>query len=353
MGSKGIRRLLLVAVVVVVVSAVVWTIPPLRARVKAVGVVTGAAGIPFPRPWARSVEVRAVELAPGVEGDMYSGGDDAPMLLFVPGAAPKGREDSRVVRAAEALAAANRRVFVPELMLYRRTFEREDIDLLATAMDVLAEGEPIGVLGFSYGGSFALIAGAHARVSGDISYIAVFGAYYSLEHVIQGITTGSTLLDGKQRAFETVPEARDILTSAAVRLAPETHAARLRAAIEKENPMGLRGGTRVIYELLTNDDPARSADLLAALPERFKSTLEDFSPARHLEDLEVPVFILQSKKDAATPWTEAFLLERALPRTRVSLLHHFSHVNPPGLRGWLLDGPKAWQFVSWMLEAQE
>jgi hypothetical protein len=44
---------------------------------------------------------------------MYKGGDDAPVLLFVPGATRKGREDMRVVRAAKALAAANRRVSSP------------------------------------------------------------------------------------------------------------------------------------------------------------------------------------------------------------------------------------------------
>lgn len=353
MGSKGRRRVVVAALALLAVSGVVWSVPSLRARVKALGVLTGASAIPFPRPWGRSVEVRTVELEPGVEGDMYGGGDDAPVVLFVPGAAPEGREDTRVVRAAEALAAANRRVFVPELLLYRQTFEHEDIDRLTTAIRLLAHDEPIGVLGFSYGGSLALIAGADARVSGDIAYIAVFGAYYDLKHVIQGITTGSTFLDGEPQPFETVPEARDILTSAAVRLAPDSSTAELRAAIENEDDAGLRGGSKAIFDLLTNHDPARSEDLLAEVPARFRSTLEDFSPARQVEDLEVPVFILQSKKDAATPWTEAVLLDRGIPRTRLALVHHFSHVNPPGLRGWLLDAPAAWLFASWMLEAQE
>jgi pimeloyl-ACP methyl ester carboxylesterase len=353
MSSQAKRRVLLGSLTVVLVSAAVWTLPPLRARVKALGVVTGASGIPFPRPWARPVEVRSLELAPGIEGDMYSGSQDAPVLLFVPGATRQGREDSRVVRAAKALAAANRRVFVPELLLYRRTFERKDIERLITSIETLAVGRPIGVLGFSYGASFALIAGADARVARDLSYIAVFGAYYDLKHVIQGITTGSTLLDGKPQTFATVPQARDILTSAAVQLAPDSAAEELQTAIEKRNPAGLPSGARAIYELLTNDDPARVAELITALPNGFKSTLQDFSPAGRVEDLNAPVFILQAKKDAATPWTEALLLERALPRTRLAFVHHFSHVDPPGLKGWFLDGLDAWQFTSWMLEAQE
>nr|MBA3291813.1 hypothetical protein [Actinomycetota bacterium] len=66
-----------------------------------------------------------------------------------------------------------------------------------------------------------------------------------------------------------------------------------------------------------------------------------------------PLFILQSKKDAATPWTEAVLLERSVKDSRLVLLNHFSHVDPPGLGGWLGDGPKTWWWLSWVLAAQE
>ncbi|HZA39602.1 MAG TPA: hypothetical protein VFA00_03155, partial [Actinomycetota bacterium] len=80
MGSKGRRRVVVAALALLAVSGVVWSVPSLRARVKALGVLTGASAIPFPRPWGRSVEVRTVELEPGVEGDMYGGGDDAPVV---------------------------------------------------------------------------------------------------------------------------------------------------------------------------------------------------------------------------------------------------------------------------------
>ena len=81
--------------------------------------------------------------------------------------------------------------------------------------------------------------------------------------------------------------------------------------------------------------------------------LERFSPASKINELDVPILISQSKKDAATPWTEAVLLERSVDQSRLVLLDHFSHVDPPGLSGWLRDGPKAWTFMTWVLEAQE
>jgi dipeptidyl aminopeptidase/acylaminoacyl peptidase len=85
----------------------------------------------------------------------------------------------------------------------------------------------------------------------------------------------------------------------------------------------------------------------------FRDVLERFSPATALDELDAPLFILQSKKDAATPWTEAVLLHRAVDGSRLVLVEHFSHVDPPSLSGLLRDGPKAWWFVSCVLSAQE
>lgn len=347
------RRVLVVLASLLGLTVAAWVIPATRARIKALGVVTEIAGLPFPRPWAASVEVDEVEVAPGIVGDMYGGGEDAPVVLFVPGATRKGREDPRVVDAAAALARAGRRVFVPELSLYQRVFRRSDLGRLAAAVTALAQEGPVGIVAFSYGGSFALIAAADPALEGDIEYIATFGAYYDLTHVIQAVTTGATTLDGDLVPFETVPEARDILVDAAVRLVADAHADELEDALEAEDPSGLTRGAADVYELLTNTNPRRSGDLVAHLPAAARSTLQAFSPANHVDDLTVPVFIMQAKKDAATPWTEAELFERAIPRTRLVMLDHFSHVDPPGIAGWLRDGPRSWKFVSWILAAQE
>ena len=320
---------------------------------KAAAVLAEIAGVPFPRPFAAAVEVRRVQLAPGVAGDLYAAHPDAPILMFVPGATEKGTSDPRVIDAATSIAKTNRQVFVPELTLYERTFERSDIDRLATAIEHLGRDEPIGVLGFSYGGSFALIAAAAARTEGKLSYVATFGAYYDLLHVIQGITTGHTIVDGDEVAFETVPEARAILTSATIRLAPESYAGELRDALERGDPSELGRGARGVYDLLANQDPTRLRDLADALPVRFRNTLERFSPSNYLDRVDVAVLILQSKKDAATPWTEAELLAGNATSSRLMMLDRFSHVDPPGWAGWLTDAPKAWWFTAWVLEPQE
>ncbi|MDQ4025981.1 MAG: alpha/beta hydrolase [Actinomycetota bacterium] len=347
------RRVLVTGALLLGLGVAAWTIPWTRCRIKAFGVVADIAGLPFPRPWARSVTVEEIQVAAGVTGDMYEGGEDAPVILFVPGATRSGRDDTRVIEAATALAEAGRRVFVPELTLYQRVFDESDVERLVAAIQALARDERVGVVGFSYGGSFALIAASDDAVAGDVEYVATFGAYYDLTHVIQGVTTGSTALDGDLVTFETVPEARRILLRAAGRLVASAHADELERALEADDPSGLAPDAARVYELLENTDPRRRDELVARLPETVRETLRAFSPSSHVEGLDVPVWIMQAKKDAATPWTEAVLLERSVPRARLVTLDHFSHVDPPGIGGWLSDGPQAWRFVAWILDAQE
>ena len=329
-----------------------WAIPWTRSRIKALGVVTEIAGLPFPRPWTASIAVEEIEVA-GVTGDMYDGGENAPVILFVPGATRSGRDDARVIEAATALAEAGRRVFVPELSLYERVFRRSDLEGLVDVIGGLAQEGRIGIVGFSYGGSFALIAASDPAVAGNVEYVATFGAYYDLTHVIQGITTGSTTLDGDLVTFETVPEARRILLRAAARLVAGADADELERALETNDPSDLAPDAARVYELLVNGDPRQADELVARLPGTVRETLSAFSPSSHVASLDVPAFVMQAKKDAATPWTEAVLLERALPQARRVTLDHFSHVDAPGIGGWLTDGPQAWRFVSWILEAQE
>lgn len=353
MLSKRWRRVLAVTAATVVTAGVLWAIPASRARIKAVGVLAEASGADAPLPWRHPVNVETRTIADGVTGDMYEAGEDSPVLLFVPGAARRGRSDPRVVRTATAFAATGRRVFVPELTLFQRTFARHDIERLVRAVEALSVDGPIGVVSFSYGGSFALIAASDQRVGDDVSFLAAFGAYFDLAHVIQGVTTGVTVFDGDEVSFETVPEASEVMISAAAELTRASYREELERALEEGDPAQLPDRAAPVYELLTNDDPQRTDGLIAELPKDFKNKLDYLSPSSHLDGIDFPVFIMQSKKDAATPWPEAVLLERALDETRLVMLEHFSHVDPPGTPGWLSDGVEAWRFVSWIVAEQE
>lgn len=340
----------------IAIAAVISVFPPLRARAKAVAVLVDAVGLPFPRPFAADIEVRAVEVG-GVEGDLYTPDGDAPMILFVPGATERGRNDARVIEAATALARAKRSVFVPELHLYNRTFRKEDIEAIESAIRALAENATgnagIGVVAFSYGASLALIAGQNPQVSEHVEFIAAFGAYFDLRNVVRAITTGATLLDGERVAFDTVPEARRLMIDSLLTIAPDSYDEQLRAAIESRDPTGLPPDARAVFELIFNEDPTRVDALVTNLPTLYKEFMTRFSPSDGIDQIDVPVYLMQSRQDEATPWTESVYLQRNIAEARLVFLEHFSHVDAPGLVDLLLDAPDAWRFVSWILVHQE
>lgn len=334
-------------------------------------VVADAIGAPFPRPLAHRVDRSTIRLPAsvpgGVLGDLYRpravpeiglGASGAPAIVLAPGGDPAGKDDSRIVALARALAGARRTVFVPQLDLRRRELSAEDVERLVGAVRELSRGGvSVGLLGISYGGSLCLLAAEDGRIARTVAFVAVFGSFLSLAAVVQGVTTGATVYGGAVHRWRAAPEARAILVGAAERLAPPADRAPLANALVGRNPAGLSSGAQAIYALLTNREPRRVRALVANLPPSFRGELERFSPATHLRALRAPLFVMQSVNDPATPPTEALALHAAVPGSRLIVLHWFLHVTPPGrgtpLRGELADLWGAIRFAGWVLAAQE
>jgi pimeloyl-ACP methyl ester carboxylesterase len=341
-----------------VVAVAAW-VPPVRARAKAVAVVARSVGIPFPRPFAARVSVRHLHPGPWLQADLYWPGGPAPGIVLAPGGDPQGKDDPRLVRVARSLAGAGRAVLVPQLDLRLRTFEWADVRRIvasAQALRRVTANRSVGLLGFSYGGSFCLLAAEQPDI-GPLAFVGVFGAFDRLLDVVQGITTGATILDGRVVPWTTVPEAHAILRSAALGLAAPADRGPLAAALRNRSATGLDPPARAIYDLLANTDPRMTAPLAGRLPAPFREALDRFSPSTRLGRVRAPVYVMQSLNDPATPPTEAVLFHRSLPGSRLIVLHWFLHVMPPGhgtpLRGYLQDGWGAWKFVSWVLSTQE
>jgi pimeloyl-ACP methyl ester carboxylesterase len=342
------------ASVLTALIAGVWAVPISRAHLKAMATLAEALGRPLPRPFAADVRAEEVELANGTAADMYSPGADAPAIVLVPGATRSGRDDPRVTRAARALARAGRRVLVPELELYGRTFESVDIDSIADAVAFVSNGpRDVVLVGFSYGGSLSLIAASRPDVEARLTAIGVFGAYYDLAHVIQAVTTEATIYDGKEIEFRVLPEARKVMREAAADLAPREHREPLAEALHDDDPAHLGPAPRAIFDLVRNDDPRRVDELIDRLPASYRRTLEDFSPAGRVSGLDVPVWVMQSTNDVATPATEALMLHDEIEESHLVLLRHFSHVDPTGVWGTFADGLRAWRFAGALMAAQE
>ena len=153
---------------------------------------------------------------------------------------------------AAALARAGRMVFIPELDLYSERFTEADLERFVVSVEGLhaLPGRPITVVGFSFGGSFALVASAEERMEGKLSRIATFGAYFRLEGLIQAISTGVSVVDGRVIPSEGHPLAKEVLTAHTVEQLPAEQRDPVLAALDgRVDPDELAEEGRALYEL--------------------------------------------------------------------------------------------------------
>jgi len=145
---------------------------------------------------ARASGGRTVQGVRVERDERFSGG--AVQDLFAPASEPRagwvavhgmtrnGKDDARLQRFAAALAGAGAVCAVPTLPgLADLRFEPADVDVLAEAVKGLAgrTGAPVSVVGFSYGGSYGLLAAADGDLGSHVRQLVAFGAYHSLVEV--------------------------------------------------------------------------------------------------------------------------------------------------------------------------
>ena len=65
--------------------------------------------------------------------------------------------------------------------------EPTDIDSITALLKALVKEHksPIGLIGFSFGGTYALLAAAFPETAGAIRFVLAVGAYYSLADVVE------------------------------------------------------------------------------------------------------------------------------------------------------------------------
>jgi pimeloyl-ACP methyl ester carboxylesterase len=331
--------------------------PGVRARAKAVAVIAESLGLPFPRPFAAEAPRREIVLG-GVTGDVYGEKEPWPAIVLVPGAAPDGKDDARIVRLARALARARRTVFVPQLALAEKRLVTGDLEALVAvvlALDDLHPG-PVTLLGFSYGGSFSLLAAADHRLDGRLGRVAAFGAYFDLVGVAQAVTSGVSLVGGRRVPWSAHPRATEVFREVMIEMAPAGVKGELRDALA-----GHIGGTmltpeaQAVYDFAVNEDPDRTYPLASRLPEEMRSTLTTFSPASVADRIGAEVIALHSIDDPVVPYGEALRLRGALPRASLETVSLFSHVRFG--RGSALvkarDLLATWRFASQVLSARK
>lgn len=346
------------AVAVVVLAALLLT-PPAQARLKALAVGGEALGFALPRPFAADVTRVETRIA-GVVGHLYAGEESAPAMVLLPGATTAGRDDSRAIAVARAFARAGRTVFVPELALYERRIDDDDLDRIVRIALALPD-HPLGegsasIVGFSYGGAYGLVAAADPRLGGRLAQVATFGSYWDLAGVIQAATTGTSFVDDEHLDWDGDPQAEELLAQHAIQLAPADQRDTLTAVLrDQADPDALEPEARAIHALVTNDDPERTRVLVRRLAPEARRALARFSPSAVADDIDAPLVALHAVDDPAVPYAEAVRLQRDRPDARLLTVELFRHVDFEGAR-LLQAAPdlwRVWRFTGWVLAAQE
>jgi pimeloyl-ACP methyl ester carboxylesterase len=299
------------------------------------------------------------------QADLYRS-EDEPLaaLLLVPGLAPDGKNDQRLVDLATVLARARFAVLVPDLAsLGDQRVAPENIRQIADALRFMADRDnryfprhrPRGVAAISYAVGPALLATLQPATIGRIDFFVGIGGYYDVVSVVAYFTTGQyreapggPWRKGTPNEFGkwlfvaanaiNIQDARDrttLMAMAGRRMQDPSAPIDDLAAL-----LGPQG--QAVNRLLGNEDPERVAALIGALPARLRDDLLALSLAnKPLAEAPARILLIHGRDDTIIPASESQALAAALPAEKVSLylVDNLQHANlrPGGWRDiWLL-----------------
>ncbi len=272
------------------------------------------------------------------------------ILLFVGIYTPK--DDPRLVHLAEALARAGSVVLVPEsaAMLEGR-LEPQEIDALVTAFSALLERPEVdprraGFVGFSTGGSLALVAAADPRIRDRVAFVNAFGSYADALTFLEAAVTHTIQLDGRRLPWEPDEVTRTVLAQTLIEAVPH---AEDRLALERMflpdgiavadvPPLSARAGlesgpARAVFDLLRRPPAEQVPRLLAELPVSLREGLRQMSPLAAATELRCAVYLMHDRDDRFVPVTESRRLAARLRElghrdVRYTEFGLFEHVVP-------------------------
>jgi dienelactone hydrolase len=293
-------------------------------------------------------------------------------MLLVFGVNNLGREHPAVQRVADGLARSGVAVLVPDsATLLEGRLEIGEIDGVVRAFELL-HGQPavdrtrVGIVGFSVGGSLALVAARDARIAAAVRYVNAFGAYADAAEYLANVAAHEYELDGEPIAWLPTPLAREVFAGF---MFEQVAAADDRAALQDayQAPMlagerpepdddladGLGAEARAVYRLITAPslDEARSA--VQRLPAGALELIHAISPGRHRAGLEADVYVMHETDDHHVPYVHsralAAMYEAEGLLRRHSEFRLFDHVQPDDL-DLVAAAPELWKLL-WHLHA--
>jgi dienelactone hydrolase len=279
---------------------------------------------------------------------------EGPAWVALHGITYPGREHASLDGFARALAASGTVVLVPDIPEWRALHVAPaaavatiESAVLALERHPLAAPGRVAVIGFSFGGTHALMAASAPALEGHLAAVASWGGYADVHRTVRFALTGRHGLDGEAHGLEPDPYGRWIFAGNYLTDVPEYRGSTAVAEallwlarevgrrslwawepttdpLKEEARAGLDPGDRALFDRLAppaGRGPTADRARLTALAERLadaavaREPLLDPSP--YLDRVPVPVFLAHGRDDRLVPWTELPRLRGALPADRV------------------------------------
>ncbi|HUG47127.1 MAG TPA: hypothetical protein VMP67_01820 [Candidatus Limnocylindria bacterium] len=361
------RVLLGVGIVLLVYVAALFLVPPVMTATRAVLLLPELVQLPIhplqqvtpqPRSFTTSYGTPPDRLDVYVPADTQPTGR-LPGVVLVLGFHPVPVDDPAIVRIAEGISRLGVVVGVQEsTSLMESRIDPAEPAHIADALLVLAglpEVDPhrLGLIGFSAGGSLAMMAAADPRIAADLRFVSNFGGYADAETFLVDIATRTMELEGEILPWQPGLSIRlEILELMLKAVEPADQRAGLRSAIEpairaEDSPDGpdpaieraLSGDALAAYRLFTAPDRAAARAALAQTSAGLRADLAAISPLEVVDRLEALVFTLHGENDNAIPISHAVMLDSAFEPEQVGHFTRFGTVGhePPFQDGLALE----------------
>jgi acetyl esterase/lipase len=313
-------------------------------------------------PMRSSVPYRTPE--PGAEPDLAelwlpswaSVERPAGAMLLVFGVNNLGRNHPAIERVADGLARTGVAVLVPDSRtLLDGRLEVREIDGVVRAFGLLAarpevDRERIGIVGFSVGGSLALLAARDPRISSRVRWVNAFGAFADAASYLASVSAHAFAgTDGEAVAWAPTPLALEVYLKflldqvddgADRRVLEEAFGRTVLAGGRPSPDPDVRasletGGARSIHDLLTAGTLEAARAAVDRLPSDSLRFIDAISPARHLDGLAAEVHLMHETEDHHVPFVESRALASVLEPAGLLREHTefrlFDHVQPDDL----------------------
>ncbi len=277
-------------------------------------------------------------------------------ILLVFGVNNLGRNHPAIVRVADALARTGVAVLVPDSRtLLAGRLEVREIDGVVDAFRLLAtrpevDRDRMGIVGFSVGGSLALLAARHPSIASQVRWMNAFGAFADARTYLAAVSAHAYPGSGTEAVDWTpTPLAREVYLHflldqvedaddrdaldaafsepilAAERPAPDPA---LRSSLSAESG-------RAVHDLLTAGSLEEALRAIDGLPAESLAFIDAISPARHVDGMRADVYLMHETADHHVPFVESRELATAFERAGRLADHTefrlFDHVQPDDL----------------------